>query len=707
MIIATKTYTEGRDIILSSLPVVNVIALTGITEDIISGTGSFTNKSYRYTVDGINWSIWMDQSTLLLETFNESDLIVVESKYTKDNPDSTIDINSFTLSVTDGSYTPTIQQYNETSFKNFFEMFDTNVLGWLVNVLQKLYDRGHLVIPNYLERLDENESNEHFIEVWRPIIHYFAYYVIFARKYQEFYNTPFLLEEYLLQRGLYLSLRDIEDIINTIPTGYGVVPTVTLGNIDMNLPQQPAGTVYRFVIDGREITSATSVISSHGISEITLAINNLNDFSATSNHIGAGLWQIVVTGPTNTDNLYGGVEAKITHPGGDLSGVFSGGSWTADAEVFNSGLYLMWTFYSQMKNRGTDSIVKKHQLLTADLTNWRFVDGELLRLVHYKKSDELVYNHHKTEHFGWNLGNSSPLYRGVSINDSTNKIVGVGDRVHVNPTIAYELTFQIQDEPELKIEVWYRNQNGSRVDLLNHSDSTPLNIPLDIDLYRTDKPTFVRVQFLPIDRAPNANDTTNLNQGNNLRFQLSGANGTFNGSYDQLWSLIGPGTGRYTLEFRVTNNSGNDISGSLTDVRFGPMFTHYSHGIIQVPHWISCWLVNNNESMMVHELRRYIRQYLINYNSHLELVTAKYNGEGEDDYTPVTPTYAWRGVDAECYEWTEVWELEWVGDDVECEQTETVYRWVGDENTAECITEDEQPETYWTGEEETATCEQF
>lgn len=326
---------------------------------------------------------------------------------------------------------------------------------------------------------------------------------------------------------------------------------------------------------------------------------------------------------------------------------------------------LLENYYSYISQRGTIHIIDDTDF--DNNVDTPLVNGELLRLIDFLQSDEFLFNLHQPEKFGWNLGNSSPLYRGMWGNDSLNK--DTKDLYYViNPALTYELTFSINTEPELKVTFEGFDSDKIALDFKSQEDGLALNVPLDIEVFRTDKDTFVRVIIFSHTRGNQSGDLTNLNQGNNLRFN----------------------SGHNYLKFSITDTSNVAINPlHLVDVRFAPCFTNYSHGMIQVYNWVSVWLTNNNQSFLLSEVKKRIRRDLIPYNSHLEIVTTD-DGSGTDPgVTPPAPTYGWRGRVAECEDFTEVVETMWVGDGetAYCEDDGEVFIWIGDEATAECVTE--------------------
>lgn len=86
--------------------------------------------------------------------------------------------------------------YDKTIFKTFFDSNDPQVLGWAVNVLEKLFEPG--VVPMYMKRDNENDYNSFFL----TITHFFAFVVIYARQFRQLENSDLLMKEFIEGWGL-------------------------------------------------------------------------------------------------------------------------------------------------------------------------------------------------------------------------------------------------------------------------------------------------------------------------------------------------------------------------------------------------------------------------------------------------------------------------------------------------------------------------
>lgn len=82
--------------------------------------------------------------------------------------------------------------------------------------------------------------------------------------------------------------------------------------------------------------------------------------------------------------------------------------------------YLAQNLYDQIRQRGTEMIFKRKGYLLPNGETLQ-IDGEFIRLVRSKVSDELLYENIPLEKVGWCLGQCSPMYRGTSQSKFLNK----------------------------------------------------------------------------------------------------------------------------------------------------------------------------------------------------------------------------------------------------------------------------------------------
>lgn len=82
--------------------------------------------------------------------------------------------------------------------------------------------------------------------------------------------------------------------------------------------------------------------------------------------------------------------------------------------------YLAQHLYDQIRQRGTEMIFKRKGYLMPNGETLQ-IDGEFIRLLRSKPSDELLYENIPLEKVGWCLGQCSPMYRGTGRSKYLNK----------------------------------------------------------------------------------------------------------------------------------------------------------------------------------------------------------------------------------------------------------------------------------------------
>lgn len=467
----------GSQVILTTYPVVNVVSILSLNETIING--SFT-ATFRYTTDGINFSesIVLSEINLTSLTFQESDRLQFEFTYNKQTPES--ELGTVELEEQIGTLEYNETYYQTSNFKKFFDSTDNELVSWYINVLQKIYSENDGV-AKFINRKDLTGSDKDFIDFWTSITRFFAYFVVYARRYQNLHLSEDLLREFLQQRGLFISLFD-------------------------------------------------------NIEELQYLLEHFNN------------------------------------------------------QIFHRGT-------NKIQQKKYDEIFDENGILVGGQINE--VDGELLRLISYKTNNEFLFNVHRPQHFGWNLGNSSPLYRGLELNSNLYKVTSSSQTIKVNLLLSYEIVFKIRTNLPLTVKVFGFDSQGNSVDLVSQRDGVITDTCIDnVVLLRDDKDILVRVCVYEKDFPINSQMYTSLNQGNNLVFVSE--------SINFIRTVI------YLDGEEVVLTSENNF-------RINPIWTNYSHGLLQVYNWISCWLVNNNYTKTIQQIKQYIRKYLIPYNSHLEL----------------------------------------------------------------------------------------
>lgn len=86
--------------------------------------------------------------------------------------------------------------YDKSVFKTFFDSNDPQVLAWALNVLEKLFEPG--IVPLYVSRNNEDDFNTYFL----TITHFFAFIVMYARKFRELEKSDLLMKNFIEGWGI-------------------------------------------------------------------------------------------------------------------------------------------------------------------------------------------------------------------------------------------------------------------------------------------------------------------------------------------------------------------------------------------------------------------------------------------------------------------------------------------------------------------------
>lgn len=202
-------YDIGDTLIVDNKSImIGVDTVTGYTDVTVGVTGTkFFSKSFRYTVDGLNWSEWLGLTNGNLQAIIPKDnhLFRIKYQYIRSGTDDTgsLEFVSITLNCTYVQQ-PVSKKFNNLPPSQFFEYFNLQSLQWANNVLEKVYRRG--IVPKYIERSDNNNwEDEDYIDLFWSLLYLMAIVVNFGRKFEEIIFDKKTLQEYLRQKGIYLT----------------------------------------------------------------------------------------------------------------------------------------------------------------------------------------------------------------------------------------------------------------------------------------------------------------------------------------------------------------------------------------------------------------------------------------------------------------------------------------------------------------------
>lgn len=220
MAIIENRVTEIGDVLYIKVetPIIGISILTDYVDSL--GGETFTkyfDKFFRYSRDGVIYTDWivLNNTNLGLVNISPTDTFVIEYKYQRAGSDATGDLSfsNITLHADQDDLTCGII-YQDSIFSQFFSCTDIEILLWSINVLEKTYKRG--VLPDFIERGKEPSTDTDFITFWRSITTFFAYIVVYARRFQNYSLNKDLLLDNLRQRGLFIqqdiSLQDLTEL---------------------------------------------------------------------------------------------------------------------------------------------------------------------------------------------------------------------------------------------------------------------------------------------------------------------------------------------------------------------------------------------------------------------------------------------------------------------------------------------------------------
>lgn len=192
----TNKRYEGGFYFIKTLPLINADQIISIN----TNDGLVVDQRVRFTVDGINYTPWSDQTNaeLINEINNATGIkkdVIIEFQF---NSASTIDSIEINWSTTNISI---VNQFQSSIFATYFDSNDLELSQWYFSVLDRAFNSSDL-ISNYL-KLDKQNADS--VQFWKALSKYFSFYVRYARVFGRFYENKELLEEFLKQRDLIIN----------------------------------------------------------------------------------------------------------------------------------------------------------------------------------------------------------------------------------------------------------------------------------------------------------------------------------------------------------------------------------------------------------------------------------------------------------------------------------------------------------------------
>lgn len=288
--------------------------------------------------------------------------------------------------------------------------------------------------------------------------------------------------------------------------------------------------------------------------------------------------------------------------------------------------YLMNNLYDEIRQRGTVNIASKK-----DISNGKYVDGELLRLIEYDdRCDELIFD---ITRLGWILDIHSPMYRGIAqdhaikgyetsnvlslsnyplingdkvsiIDESGEKIIkitGVADNTkagigfvdfanptlnekgflfNIDPFLDYEISFMVRGDAPFTVGAYGYNlalvsTNPDTINPLNNTNFAIVKqkVPIEGDWF------WVRVILFNNNQVSSLSSevrNTSLGLGNNLRLPSSLCKAAFEITLDRTTgSNQDPTVSDHSIGIKAGNSrviTVDDIKQSYQDIEGDPYY---------------------------------------------------------------------------------------------------------------------------------------
>jgi len=626
--------TEIGDVIIvkGNVPLQGVVSLISFTDTLVGETASrFFIKTFRFAVDGINFTTLqpLTNPNLVAININPLQFFLIELRYERGGTDISGELE-FIENILSGTFIPIVcgEIYQQSVFFEFFNCCDASVSNWCINVLEKLYRPG--IIPKFVTRGIENNANnedQDYIDFWRTVACFMSLFVNLARVFQNFQTEKVLIDEYLIQKGLFICETDSL-----------VEHQFLMENFYAEITKRATTEMNVAKLDKRQIRTIT-LTGTSGTANVTVGGT---DFLATFNtDLGTTASDFITS---HAADILAQQEVVVTANGDDLI-------LTADIADL---LFTLAITNVSGDLAGTIVNTQENEFIP--------VNGEMLRLICFGLCDEYLFTLTDPQKLGWNVGNSSPLYKGTNFQDQIIKgyegtkdfvdltkyplinaskiaivtdivdtsrevmeidIVGAGDEAGigvdlpftgdegfliVDPGLDYEITFLVR-QPTLDDVLTFKcfgfDSSNNQIDLQSILDGLDDNIFFEeVTLNKDD--TFYLVRGIIYGKDHNfltvSGALLNIGYGNNLRFPS-----------DKVCKIIP----RVTLD--NTSGGGASTNMRIHDFKVRPLLTDYSTGFIQTPNFIQIWLKNNNLKFSSIDIEEIIRKFMIPYNSTLKI----------------------------------------------------------------------------------------
>lgn len=365
------------------------------TDDITGTTlDRYFDKQFRYSFNGgIFYSEWLDLNSDNLQSINndwikanvvlstakdERSDLKIQFKYTRVG-NNNLGVLKFNELILNGTALTRSFQFVATKNTIFGDLVDDNidVFNLVMNLTEKMY--GYGILPNFLDRKnDDFESlteDEDYLNFWKAASEFYVLIFSHVLRFTKIYWSQDLLCAYLSQKGIFIC--KCEDIVEM---------QLIAKNFYDEIRQR--GTVEIFRKKG-----------------FTYAAGSRFAYKAPPP------FYIQPNSPISIDGILYNEDDEL--PFGWL--MISNAIDNIFELISNDKNYHEVLFFNPDTNKCDIKPLKKLTIPAEEESDvLKQYNGEYLRLICYDdKCDEFIYNQVNIKDFGWNIGNSSPLYKGL------------------------------------------------------------------------------------------------------------------------------------------------------------------------------------------------------------------------------------------------------------------------------------------------------
>lgn len=361
----------------------------------------YFKRSFRYSYDGgLNYTEWLDLAEESLKTIfsewlhqnkdflslklDEQSDLKLQFRYERVGTDDTGELKLKSLTI-NGKFLP--RELEFTTLKNsiFSEIIDNNIdlFDVTMNLVKKMYEKG--IMAEYVERNSEDDRNlledRDYIDFWRMVSEFYSMMFLHVLKFTNIYWKKDLIHEYLIQHGIILC--DCDDIVEMQLISQNFYDEIRL-----------RGTAEIFKKKGHQYT-----------------IGRRKSYRSFP-----GSLRISRNTPIIIDGVTYETEASLPY------------GWTVEKlrllpdidyiQLISNSLNYHEVFFASYNEDGTINKVEAQEIKILEATEdsgiFKSFNGEYLRLICFSNAcDEFIYNQVNIKDFGWNIGNSSPMYKGL------------------------------------------------------------------------------------------------------------------------------------------------------------------------------------------------------------------------------------------------------------------------------------------------------